>query len=166
MILGQSCEVDFKRLAQRSLRRIVHTGPINELAGPWVTDIEVRSDGLVAVTSVEWLEKGGVSLFDGSHWTTYTTTNSPLPHRQVEAVGFDAAGHLWVGATSEGVAQVFIGEPGNCPWDLDKSGSVGTGDLLALFAQWGTDGSADFDGSGAVGTSDLLILFANWGPCK
>ena len=52
-----------------------------------------------------------------------------------------------------------------CPWDLDGSGSVGTGDLLALFTQWGTDGPADFDESGAVGTGDLLILFANWGPC-
>ena len=52
-----------------------------------------------------------------------------------------------------------------CPWDLDGSGSVGTGDLLALFSQWGTDGPADFDESGAVGTGDLLILFANWGPC-
>ena len=61
--------------------------------------------------------------------------------------------------------------PGNClpqdtcPWDLDGSGSVGTGDLLTLFTQWGTDGPADFDESGAVGTGDLLILFANWGPC-
>ncbi len=53
----------------------------------------------------------------------------------------------------------------SCPWDLDGSGSVGTGDLLTLFTQWGTDGPADFDGSGAVGTGDLLILFANWGPC-
>ena len=52
-----------------------------------------------------------------------------------------------------------------CPWDLDGSGSVGTGDLLELFAQWGTAGPADFDESGAVGTNDLLILFANWGPC-
>ena len=52
-----------------------------------------------------------------------------------------------------------------CPWDLDKSGSVDTSDLLELFAQWGTDGPADFDESGIVDTSDLLILFANWGPC-
>ena len=66
-----------------------------------------------------------------------------------------------------GSAYIFdaAGTPGNCPWDLDNSGSVGTGDLLELFAQWGTAGTADFDGSGAVGTSDLLILFANWGPC-
>ena len=53
-----------------------------------------------------------------------------------------------------------------CPWDLDDNGTVNTNDLLALFAQWGTDGPADFDGSGVVNTVDLLILFANWGPCK
>ena len=52
-----------------------------------------------------------------------------------------------------------------CPTDLNGDGYVGTGDLLELFSQWGTDGPADFDGSGAVGTGDLLILFANWGPC-
>ncbi|MCH8821866.1 MAG: hypothetical protein IH984_00005, partial [Planctomycetes bacterium] len=57
------------------------------------------------------------------------------------------------------------GKANCCPWDLDESGSVGTSDLLALFAQWGTDGPADFDGSGTVNTNDLLILFANWGPC-
>ena len=58
------------------------------------------------------------------------------------------------------------GSPDCCTWDLDGSGSVGTGDLLALFAQWGTPGSADFDGDGTVNTVDLLILFANWGPCE
>lgn len=57
-----------------------------------------------------------------------------------------------------------VAEP-SCPWDLDKSNTVGTNDLLALFAQWGTAGPADFDESGTVDTNDLLILFANWGPC-
>ena len=71
---------------------------------------------------------------------------------------FVLTGGFWAGAGS------VTGAP--CPWDLDGSGSVGTGDLLELFSQWGTAGTADFDGSGAVGTGDLLILFANWGPCK
>ncbi|MCH8825085.1 MAG: hypothetical protein IH984_16445, partial [Planctomycetes bacterium] len=52
-----------------------------------------------------------------------------------------------------------------CPWDMDNSGSVGVGDLLMMFAQWGSAGSADFNADGIVNTSDLLILFANWGPC-
>ena len=53
-----------------------------------------------------------------------------------------------------------------CPWDLDGNAAVGTNDLLILFSQWGTPGTADFDESGFVDTADLLILFANWGPCK
>ncbi|MCH8824178.1 MAG: hypothetical protein IH984_11805 [Planctomycetes bacterium] len=74
------------------------------------------------------------------------------------------------GATNGGsfvMDDLTIGDsPGSpCPWDLDGSGSVGTSDLLELFAQWGTAGSADFDGSGVVDTGDLLTLFANWGPC-
>lgn len=70
--------------------------------------------------------------------------------------------------TSNGDTDTFtniitFSEP--CPWDLDGSGTVDTNDLLALFAQWDTDGPADFDESGVVNTTDLLILFANWGPC-
>ena len=61
-------------------------------------------------------------------------------------------------------------DPEACPWDLDDSDSVGTGDLLELFEAWGDvdekgDEHADFDADGTVGTSDLLILFSHWGPC-
>ena len=52
-----------------------------------------------------------------------------------------------------------------CDEDISGNGIVDTVDLLILFEQWGTDGSADFDESGVVDTADLLILFANWGPC-
>ena len=69
---------------------------------------------------------------------------------------FALTGGFWAGAGSA---------PGiPCPWDLDNTGVVNTNDLLALFAQWGTNGPADFDGNGTVNTNDLLILFANWGP--
>ncbi len=140
------------------------TGEINALAGPWVTDIEVRDDGLVAVTSVEWFSRGGVSIFDGTNWTTYTTNNSPLPHRQVEAVGFDGDGHLWVGATSEGVARILIGESA-LHGDVDDDGVVGFSDLLAVLAAWGPcDGAcpADVDNDGTVGFSDLLVVLGAW----
>ena len=70
---------------------------------------------------------------------------------------FALIGGFWAGTGSA------PGMP--CPWDLDGNESVGTSDLLELFAQWGAAGSADFDESGAVGTNDLLILFANWGLC-
>ena len=54
-----------------------------------------------------------------------------------------------------------------CPWDLDKNGTVGMADLLAVLSAWGTDpgGPPDFNGNGNVGFEDLLELLANWGPC-
>lgn len=62
---------------------------------------------------------------------------------------------------------VTIGQT-SCPADLDGDGTVATGDLLALFAEWGPNpGSpADLDGDGTVSTNDMLTLFANWGPCE
>ncbi|MEE8129117.1 MAG: right-handed parallel beta-helix repeat-containing protein [Vicinamibacterales bacterium] len=49
--------------------------------------------------------------------------------------------------------------------DLDGSGLVGTTDLLALLAAWGSDpgGPPDFNGDGNVGAADLLQLLGNWG---
>ncbi len=51
------------------------------------------------------------------------------------------------------------------PWDLDKSGAVGTANLLSLLAAWGTDlgGPPDFAGDGTVGILDVLALLANLG---
>lgn len=53
----------------------------------------------------------------------------------------------------------------DCEGDLDDDGTVGVSDLLELFIQWGTDGSADLDDDGDVDTYDMLLLFYDWGPC-
>ena len=58
----------------------------------------------------------------------------------------------------------------SCPADITGDGTVGTADLLALFAAWGIcedsgDCPADLDNNNVVDTADLLILFENWGPC-
>jgi len=52
-----------------------------------------------------------------------------------------------------------------CLADLDEDATVGTPDLLALLAAWGTDGPADLDGDGSVGAIDLVLLLARWGDC-
>ena len=58
-----------------------------------------------------------------------------------------------------------------CPWDLDCDGVVGVGDLLTLFAVWGSCAPdppgclGDFNNDGFVGVGDMLAMFANWGPC-
>ena len=45
---------------------------------------------------------------------------------------------------------------GDCPWDLDNDGNVGTGDLILLLGSWGDP----------YGTADLIELLGNWGPCR
>lgn len=109
---------------------------------------------------------------------TDLTTNTTVTHNPVDkylwggAAGAPApngfrffAGAATVEGNAIGFDNVDISTPVQCPWDLDGSGVVNTTDLLSLFAQWGTAGTADFDGNGVVNTADLLILFANWGPC-
>ncbi|RMD65152.1 MAG: VCBS repeat-containing protein, partial [Planctomycetota bacterium] len=53
------------------------------------------------------------------------------------------------------------------PADIDRSGSVGPGDLFLLLGSWGADCSltpcaADVDGDGGVGPSDLFFLLGSW----
>ncbi len=53
-----------------------------------------------------------------------------------------------------------------CPADLDDSGAVDFGDILAILAAWGNKGGPeDLDGNGVVDFGDLLIVLAAWGPC-
>jgi ligand-binding sensor domain-containing protein len=83
------------------------------MPGTVVYDVTRRaSDGLIAIASNQastWPYTGGVSTFDGTTWTHYTTDNSPLPHWQVVAVEFDTRGNLWASPMSEGVVQIMIG---------------------------------------------------------
>ncbi len=85
--------------------------------------------------------------------------------RDVAVVG--AIGDDDNGLESGSAYIVELSCPDPCPWDLDKSGAVGSPDLLSLLVQWGTDpgGPPDFDGDGDVGVKDLLFLLGAWGPC-
>jgi hypothetical protein len=78
-----------------------------------VYDVARRSsDGLIAIASNQpdtFPYTGGVSTFDGTTWTHYTPSNSPLAHWQVVAVEFDANGNLWASPLSTGVVQIMIG---------------------------------------------------------
>jgi ligand-binding sensor domain-containing protein len=83
------------------------------MPGTVVYDIARRpSDGLIAIANNQpqtFPYTGGVSTFDGIHWTHYTPNNSPLAHWQVVAVEFDANGNLWASPLSTGVVQIMIG---------------------------------------------------------
>ncbi len=128
------------------------------------TDGTVKSHQKISDT-----QGGFTGILDDDDW--FSITPSFLGDLNGDGVGDLAVGanNDDDGGTNRGAVWILFLDgvvKSPCPWDLDSSGAVGTGDLLALFAQWGTDGPADFDGSGTVGTGDLLILFANWGPCE
>ena len=66
---------------------------------------------------------------------------------------------------------VEIGQPPNCPADIDGSGAVNAIDLAIVIGYWGTDGGkdypqADIDGSGEIDGADLAALLGSWGPCE
>ncbi len=53
-----------------------------------------------------------------------------------------------------------------CPSDIDGSGAVDFGDIVAILAAWGNAGGPeDLDGSGSVDFGDLLRVLGAWGPC-
>jgi Ca2+-binding EF-hand superfamily protein len=65
----------------------------------------------------------------------------------------------------DGILDECQAEP--CPTDIDGSGLIDFGDLLAVLSAWGpcTDCPADLDGNGAVGFEDLLTVLSEWGAC-
>ena len=55
---------------------------------------------------------------------------------------------------------------GTCFGDIDGSGAVDFGDILAVLTAWGNEGGPeDLDDSGFVDFGDLLLVLAAWGPC-
>ncbi|MFQ5765609.1 MAG: hypothetical protein ACE5GT_11825 [Rhodospirillales bacterium] len=80
--------------------------------------------------------------------------------------GFDQFGYAADLAWSlSGTIQV------SCPADIDRSGTVGIGDILAVISAWGpcahqSECPEDLDGDGEVAFSDLLLVLAAWGPCS
>ncbi len=96
--------------------------------GTNVTGVAVReSDGRLAVTTQQpetWPYTGGISVRgETGQWTHYTTANSPLTHWQVSSPVFDADGHLWASAMSQGVVQILMGSTG-LAGDIDADGDL------------------------------------------
>ncbi len=73
-------------------------------------------------------------------------------------------GETWLVNTSTNGFRTWVA---TCPEDLDGSGDVGFGDILAILSAWGNKGGPeDLDGNGVVDFGDLLIVLAAWGPCE
>ncbi|MHC5112999.1 MAG: hypothetical protein ACYTGP_01065 [Planctomycetota bacterium] len=139
-----------------------------------IAQIEVTPDGSVWATTFDqdFPYPGGLTRFDGFNWTTWTMTDSPLPHNQTSvmksretATGYE----LWVGTASEGIAVLTVETVPSCPADLDGDAEVGFADVLRVIGAWGPcpPGACDEDinGNGNVDFADILAVIGAWGPC-
>jgi rhamnogalacturonyl hydrolase YesR/ligand-binding sensor domain-containing protein len=80
-----------------------------------VKAIAIDGEGKVWIgTQMHWTEYdiaspwGGVSVFDGTTWTSYNKDNSGLASNNVEAIAIDGEGKLWFGTYGGGIS-VFDG---------------------------------------------------------
>jgi ligand-binding sensor domain-containing protein len=147
-----------------------HTGnsplPINH-----VVHIDIRPDGVLGINVTDGLvnpPETAVVLFDGeSEWQVYPTDAHPFSHWQIEHVGFDSDGDLWVSCLSEGVVEIVLHDtiaPGPAG-DINGDGLIDGADLGALLSAWGgcdSTCSADLNGDNTVDGTDLGLLLANW----
>ncbi|MCP3905933.1 MAG: peroxiredoxin [Planctomycetes bacterium] len=60
-----------------------------------------------------------------------------------------------------------VAEAATCFADVDGTGTVDFGDVLAMLSSWGPCAGcpADVDGSGFVDFTDVLVVISNWGAC-
>ena len=85
-------------------------------------------------------------------------------------IGQPDAGPVMTGGDFELVGGFQVGGAAavdTCPADIDDSGVVDFGDLLAVLAAWGECAACpeDLNGDGRVDFSDILAVLAAWGPC-
>jgi hypothetical protein len=60
---------------------------------------------------------------------------------------------------------LFLDGDSGCPADLDGSGVIDVGDLVAVILAWGT-AQGDVTGDGMTDVEDLVAVILYWGPCS
>jgi hypothetical protein len=129
---------------------------MDDWSSPSTDQAPPPEDHIFAPRSFREIDEETAEMIEGAHATSFRWR-------------FISHGEGWVTFTfSYDAVLVFIVDHVVCPGDVDCSGAVGFGDLLAVLSNWGPcDGCpSDIDGSGDVGFSDLLLLLAAWGPCE
>ena len=98
----------------------------------------------------KWLStlNGGLEKFDGNNFTTYTSSNSPLPNNQVTAITTDSSGVVWAGCQG-GYLVRFDGSS----WKVigpDRSG-IPSANVTCI--------KADAKGNKWIGTEHGLVIY-------
>ncbi|MCP3903829.1 MAG: hypothetical protein GY715_09360 [Planctomycetes bacterium] len=105
--------------------------------------------------------------YDGSHFWSAENVEGALGW----IYRFDAHGQVvdqWLEPAFQGWAACLV--RASCPEDLDDSGDVGFGDILAVIGAWGPCPPGvcpeDLSGNGEVDFADILLVIGAWGECE
>jgi ligand-binding sensor domain-containing protein len=52
-----------------------------------------------------WIGTWGLMKFDGTNWTEYNESNSPLPYNRIYSLAVDGSGNIWIGTYGGGLAE-------------------------------------------------------------
>ena len=140
-------------VGERNEGRVMHITATGDPIGSFATSVSGVLDAIaMGLDGTLWV--GGESDRRVLH---YDQDGNPLG-------GFD------FDANQPGDGSVFMSVAGfsgaTCPEDLDGSGAVDFGDILAILTAWGNAGGPeDLDGSGIVDFGDILVVLGAWGAC-
>ena len=130
-------------------RLIVGCGLLLGFAGGMIAQVSLEEHGMASASGQVVLANG--TIFTSAMGAVLTAPTALLTSGSVSPG--------WLHAH----AAPTLGN--DCPADLNQDGTVSTGDLLVLLADFGCTNacSADFDGDGLVSTSDMLLFLVSYG---
>ena len=133
----------------------------NGLLNNCVSDIAIDAAGekwfAVSAYSSDGEGSGGLSHFDGTNWTTYSTSNSGLVYDHVTTVEIDHEGNKWIGYGQATIGSGVSKFDGTAWTNYTSSGSGLVSDQVTAIA-------IDSVGNKWFGTSHGLSKFdgTNW----
>ena len=144
--------------------RTMFTPGNSPLPAKQVQGIDIRADGLIAVSAHEFQSvtpfPSGVAVISGNpevgaNWRVYGYGTHPIPHYQLGHVQFDGDGKLWISAISEGIAVLDLGEPACAP-DCNADGTLNLADFGCFTTKFALgDPYSDCNGDQVLNLSDF-----------
>ena len=138
----------------------------DELIGHYIEDIHQRQNGdiWVSIGPNEEGNFGGINVYDGSGWSSFTEDNSGLPHNEATEMTEDRDGNMWVGLWPGRRDTPMPG--GVVKYDGSNWTHYTTSDGLADGDTWSIFEASD--GTIYVGSADATVAFdgSAWNTVK